>query len=80
MLNTAIALRAAATAYMGRVAALTMMAFSLSGMAAFPIGAAADEWGERPVLAAMGFAVLGVAAVLTVWKQRMLRATESAAA
>lgn len=80
MLNTAIALRAADLNYMGRVASLTMMTFSLSGIVAFPIGAAADAWGQRPVLAVMGIAVLGVAGALAVWKQRMLRADRAALA
>lgn len=80
MLNNAIALRAADIAYMGRVASLTTMAFSLSGLAAFPIGAAADHWGQRPVLAAMGGALMCVAFILYVWKQRMIHAERAAAA
>lgn len=71
MLNMAIALRAADLAYMGRVASLTMMAASLNGIMAFPVGALADAVGERAVLGGMGFAVLGVAVALAIWKQRM---------
>jgi len=80
MLNNAIALRAADIAYMGRVASLTTMAFSLSGLAAFPIGAAADHWGQRPVLAAMGGVLMCVAFILYVWKQQMIRAERAAIA
>lgn len=76
MLNTAIALRAASIEYMGRVASLTMMAFSLSGIVAFPLGALADAYGERVVLGWMGVAVLIVAVILQVWKQMMLRDEE----
>lgn len=79
MLNAAIALRAADIEYMGRVASLTMMAFALSGLAAFPIGAAADAFGQRPVLAAMGGAVFCSSIILAVWKQRMLLAERAAA-
>lgn len=71
MLNMAIALRAADLAYMGRVASLTMMAASLNGIMAFPVGALADAVGERAVLGGMGFAVLGVALSLAIWKRRM---------
>jgi MFS family permease len=71
MLNMAIALRAADIAYMGRVASLTMMAASLNGIVAFPVGALADAIGERAVLGAMGVAVLCVALSLAVWKRRM---------
>jgi hypothetical protein len=80
MLNTAIALRASDVAHMGRVASLTMMTFSLSGIAAFPIGAAADAYGQRPVLAAMGIAVLATAFAFAVWKQRMIRDEQRARA
>lgn len=80
MLNTAIALRAADLAYMGRVASLTMMAMSLSGIIAFPVGAMADAWGERFVLTGMGFAVFTVAVVLAIWKQVMLRSARAGAA
>ena len=80
MLNTAIALQAAEVAYMGRVAALTMMTFSLSGLVAFPIGALADAHGERAVFAGMGIAVFVVAIFLALWKKQMIRAKASAQA
>ncbi|MGD9934146.1 MAG: MFS transporter [Dehalococcoidia bacterium] len=68
VLNLAVALRAAEVAYMGRVAALTMMASSLSSIVALPVGILADKYGERPMLGTMGVAVLVVAFVLIVWR------------
>jgi predicted MFS family arabinose efflux permease len=70
VLNLAVALRAAEVAYMGRVAALTMMAGSLSGIMAFPVGALADRYGERHMLMVMGIGVLIVAVVLAAWRRR----------
>ncbi|MCA9864836.1 MAG: MFS transporter [Thermomicrobiales bacterium] len=68
VLNLAVALRAADVKYMGRVAALTMMASSLSSIMALPVGALADAHGERPMLAIMGVAVLIVAVFLMMWR------------
>jgi MFS family permease len=79
VLNLAVALRAAEVAYMGRVAALTMMASSMSGIVAFPVGALADRYGERDMLLAMGLSVLVVAGILMVWRQRAPRAPASEA-
>lgn len=69
VLNLAIALRAADVAYMGRVAGLTMMASSVSGLSAFPVGALADRYGERELLMAMGISVLVVTFVLVIWRE-----------
>ena len=69
VLNLAIALRAADVAYMGRVAGLTMMASSVSGLSAFPVGALADRFGEREMLMSMGIAVLAVTVVLALWRE-----------
>lgn len=80
VLNLAVALRAADVAYMGRVAALTMMASSLSSIVALPIGALADEHGERPMLQIMGGAVLVVAFLLMGWRSRAARAAPGGAA
>jgi MFS family permease len=70
VLNLAVALRAADVAYMGRVAALTMMASSLSSIVALPVGALADHYGERVMLTIMGAAVLVVAVALAAWRSR----------
>ncbi|MGK2965748.1 MAG: MFS transporter [Tepidiformaceae bacterium] len=70
VLNLAVALRAADVAFMGRVAGLTMMAGSLSGIMAFPVGALADRYGERPLLVGMGCCVVVVAIFLATWRQR----------
>lgn len=69
VLNLAVALRAAEVKYMGRVASLTMMAMSLSSIVALPIGWLSDEYGDRPILIAMGIAVLAVTFVLALWRQ-----------
>jgi MFS family permease len=68
VLNLAVALRVASVTYMGRVAALTMMAMSLSSIVALPVGWLADSKGDRPVLISMGSAVLVVAVMLGVWR------------
>lgn len=70
VLNLAVALKAAENAYMGRVAAVTMMASSLSGFAAFPIGILADQYGLREVLFGMGCAVFVVSLILAAWRSR----------
>ena len=53
---------------MGRVAALIMMASSLSSIVELPVGILADKYGERPMLGTMGVAVLVVAFVLIIWR------------
>lgn len=68
VLNLAVALRAADVKYMGRIASLTMMAMSVSSLVALPMGWLADEVGDRPVIMAMGCAVLVVAFVLAGWR------------
>ena len=69
VLNLAVALRAADVKYMGRIASLTMMAMSFSSIVALPVGWLADSHGDRPVLIAMGAAVLVVAVLLALWRQ-----------
>ena len=69
VLNLAVALRAADVAFMGRVAALTMMAMSLSSIVALPVGILADHFGDRPVLTIMGVAVLVASVVLALWRR-----------
>ncbi len=55
-------------AYLGRVMALTMMAFGFNSIAAYPIGVVADALGERTTLAGLSvacFTVIGLG-VLTM--------------
>jgi MFS family permease len=73
VLNLAVALRAAEVAYMGRIASLTMMAMSLSSIAALPVGWMADEVGDRVVLRTMGLLVLVVAVGLASWRGKLAR-------
>lgn len=47
-------------AYLGRVMALTMMAFGFNSIAAYPIGLAADALGERTTLAGLSIACFAV--------------------
>lgn len=67
MLNNAIAVRESDPAYYGRIIALTMMGFSMSSLAALPIGVLADAVGVRPVLVGMGSCVVVLAVLLQIW-------------
>lgn len=78
VLNLAVALRAADVAHMGRVASLTLMAGSISGIVALPVGVLADTYGERPIFFGMGVCVIVVAIVLATWRRKA--AVETAAA
>lgn len=64
-LNSAVIIMESDPAYYGRVISLTSMAFAGFMLAGFPVGLAADAWGERVVLVAMG--VLTIAIVLVLW-------------
>jgi len=65
-LNGAVIARETETAFMGRVMSLTLMAFAGFSLTALPLGIAADLFGERVVLLAMGAGVLGLAIVMGV--------------
>jgi predicted MFS family arabinose efflux permease len=52
-------------AYYGRVISLTSLAFAGFMLAGYPVGLAADAWGERVVLVAMGVATIAI--VLALW-------------
>jgi MFS family permease len=61
MLNNVNLMQAASSQFFGRVMAVTMMAFGLNAIFAFPVGAMADQIGEREalmVLAAVSFTVV----------------------
>jgi MFS family permease len=58
VLNNAIVMREAEPAYHGRVMSLTMMAWGVNGLVAYPFGALADRIGERETLATMAAGVL----------------------
>ena len=59
MLNNVTLMQRTSPQFFGRVMAVTMMAFGLNAIVAYPVGAIADLAGERPTLA-------GIAAVTMV--------------
>ncbi|GIW13535.1 MAG: MFS transporter [Tepidiforma sp.] len=65
VLNNAIVMREAEPAYHGRVMSLTMLAWGVNGLVAYPFGALADRIGERETLGAMAGGVLVV--VTAAW-------------
>ncbi len=62
VLNNAIVMREADPAYHGRVMSLTMMAWGVNGLVAYPFGALADRIGERETLGVMALGVLAIVA------------------
>lgn len=62
MLNNVNLMERTDPAYLGRVMAVTMMAFGLNSIVAYPIGAVADRVGERATLAGLAVACLLVVA------------------
>lgn len=64
-LNSAVIIMESDPAYYGRVISLTSLAFAGFMLAGYPVGLAADAWGERAVLVAMG--VMTVVVVLVLW-------------
>jgi predicted MFS family arabinose efflux permease len=68
MLNNVNLMKLTEPVYLGRVMAVTMMAFGVNSIASFPIGLIADQVGERAALAGLSCAcmtvvVLGVVAM-----------------
>ncbi|WBL36661.1 MFS transporter [Tepidiforma flava] len=60
VLNNAIVMREAEPAYHGRVMSLTMLAWGVNGLVAYPFGALADRIGERETLGVMAAGVLAI--------------------
>jgi MFS family permease len=58
MLNNVTLMERTNPRYLGRVMAVTMMAFGLNAIVAYPIGAIADRVGERATLAGLSVACL----------------------
>lgn len=65
MLNNALIMRESDPAFFGRVMSLTMMAWGFNSLAGFPVGLAADEFGERAVMVGLGVISLAIAVVAT---------------
>jgi hypothetical protein len=63
MLNNVNLMERTDGAYLGRVMALTMMAFGVNSIAAYPVGLIADSIGERTTLAGLSCACFGVIAL-----------------
>jgi MFS family permease len=59
MLNSALVLQESDQAYYGRVMSVTMIAWGLNSVVAYPFGLLGDAQGERTALFVMGLAVIG---------------------
>lgn len=62
LLNNSLIMQNADQAYYGRVMSLTMMAWGLNGLVGFPIGLAADAFGERQTIFVLAAGVILVTA------------------
>ncbi len=76
LVNNVLLMANSKPAYYGRVMALNMAAFGVQGVLATPFGLLADRIGERNMLAAVGFMVLGVAVAAVIAYQGVRRASE----
>ncbi len=65
-LNSAVIVRVADPAYLGRVFSLTILAFAGFGLMGLPLGLLADAVGERGSLLAMSGAVAAIVAVVAL--------------
>ncbi|MCC7363792.1 MAG: MFS transporter [Dehalococcoidia bacterium] len=79
-LNGALVAQASDPEYFGRVLSLTFLAFAAFGLIALPVGLAADHWGERSVLVAMGAIVSGAMVLFAIAAARVSNKTEGAVA
>lgn len=65
LINNALIMQEAEPAFHGRVMSVTMLAWGVNGLVAYPLGAMADQIGERETLALAGAGV--VAVTLATW-------------
>jgi predicted MFS family arabinose efflux permease len=83
MLNNVNLMERTDSAYLGRVMAVTMMAFGVNSIASYPVGLTADAIGERAMLGglACGCMLVVAAGVVTLRSSsgRLLRGTSAAA-
>ena len=63
LLNNSLIMQNADQAYYGRVMSLTMMAWGMNGLVGFPIGLAADAFGERETIFVLALLVVAVTTV-----------------
>ncbi|HEY7270507.1 MAG TPA: MFS transporter [Dehalococcoidia bacterium] len=78
VLNNAAAFRETDPAYLGRVAALLNIAWSLTNLAGLPVGIVADAAGERGTLLGVGFGLVALAMLLAAWGAAPVRAVQPA--
>jgi MFS family permease len=79
VLNNSITMRESDLGYLGRIQSLMMIAFSLTGIMSLPMGALADQLGERTVLHLMGIEVILVGFVMVTWLSAAKRRRQSTA-
>lgn len=77
LLNNSLIMQYADQSYYGRVMSLTMMAWGLNGLVGFPIGLAADAFGERQTLFVLGAGVVLVTAAAVSIHVSLNRKSES---
>ncbi len=70
-LNNAITVRLTGAEFYGRVIALMFLAWGISSLAGYPVGFAADVFGERAVLGSLGIALCVVVGLLALWQRRI---------
>lgn len=75
-LNMAVIVMEADPAYFGRVSSLAMLAFAGFMLAGFPVGLAADKWGEANTLAGLGVIILVIVAMFAPLMARAPSAQE----
>jgi hypothetical protein len=66
-LNNVVGLRRSAPEFYGRVMAMMFVAWGLQALSGLPIGFAADAFGERTVLIALGILVIASTVGLAIW-------------
>ncbi|WP_322797306.1 MFS transporter [Tepidiforma sp.] len=76
VLNNALVMREAEPAYYGRVMSLTMLAWGVNGLVAYPFGALADRVGERETLGVMAAGVVVIVAATWLAAQAVGRRSE----
>jgi MFS family permease len=64
-LNGSVIVTESDPAYYGRVISLTSLAFSGFMLMGFPVGLAADRWGERPTLVVLGASIMVLVAIIS---------------
>ena len=77
-LNNVVALQHSSHEFYGRVMGFMFIAWGFTNVAGLPVGFLADEFGERPVIVAMGV-LLCIATVVFIFWERRIELREKAA-